>query len=75
MLFKCDRRVPQKRGTPTLVVFTLEADDGPMAIRAADELAYALAWKRGVYPDSHKGIKSHKTKPDKWTERALKGIS
>jgi hypothetical protein len=56
--FLVDRIIP---GTYDLIKFNIEAVSGDEARRAAAELAYAVAWHRGVYPD-----KEHKIKPDTW---------
>jgi hypothetical protein len=64
MVFKCDRRIPTRgRGTASgeRVTFLVDAPDGATASRMADELVYATAWKRGVFPD-----KGHKAKPAEW---------
>lgn len=74
MLFRCDRRIPVRRasdvGVGPSLTFTIEADSGAEASRVADELTYAEAWKRGVFPD-----KGHKRQPDKWAMDHARGVN
>lgn len=49
--FLCDRKIPN---TNRVVVFSVEALNGSEAAFDAQELAYAVAWHKGLFPKSAK---------------------
>lgn len=56
--FLCDRKMARDNDA---VHFEIDALNMSDAAQAADELAYAVAWERGHYPD-----KDHKAEPEQW---------
>ena len=64
-VFLCTRYVQSRKwDQKTNLTFNIEAVDGAEAASVAAELAYAVAWHRGVYPDPNSRAKA--IPPEGW---------
>lgn len=59
--FLVSRQLPEHKGATESVSFLVQATCGAQASRAAAEVAYAIAWQRGIYPD-----RDHRLAPEDW---------